>query len=127
LGDPIFGFVTILEGIKIHRVSCPNAKHMLDRFPYRMINAKWRNTGKKSSFQASLHISGSDRADIMTDISRIIAKDIGVQMRSIAINSEDKEFDGTLRIYVNDLEHLDFLVQKLKNIKGVQSVTRSDS
>ena len=63
----------------------------------------------------------------MTDISRIIAKDIGVQMRSIAINSEDKEFDGTLRIYVNDLEHLDFLVQKLKNIKGVQSVTRSDS
>jgi GTP pyrophosphokinase len=127
LGDPIFGFVTILEGIKIHRVSCPNAKHMLDRFPYRMINAKWRNTGKKSSFQASLHISGSDRADIMTDISRIIAKDIGVQMRSIAINSEDKEFDGTLRIYVNDLEHLDFLIQKLKNIKGVQSVTRSDS
>ena len=127
LGDPIFGFVTILEGIKIHRVSCPNAKHMLDRFPYRMINAKWRNTGKKSSFQASLHIAGSDRADIMTDISRIIAKDIGVQMRSIAINSEDKEFDGTLRIYVNDLEHLDFLIQKLKNIKGVQSVTRSDS
>ncbi len=126
-GDDIFGFVTILEGIKIHRLTCPNAKQMIERYPYRIIKAKWRNTGKRNSFQATIHISGSDRSGIVTDISRIISKEIGIQMRSISINSEDKSFDGTLRVFVNDLEHLDFLIQKLKNIKGVHSVTRSDA
>ncbi len=126
-GDEIFGFVTILEGIKIHRLTCPNAKQMVERYPYRIIKAKWRNTGKRNSFQATIHISGSDRAGIVTDISRIISKENGIQMRSIAINSDDKSFDGTLRVFVNDLEHLDFLIQKLKNIKGVHSVTRSDA
>ena len=126
-GDNIFGFVTIQEGIKIHRITCPNAKQMTERYPYRIIKAKWRNTGKRNSFQASIHIAGSDRNGIVTDISRIIAKEVGVQMRAISINSENKSFDGTLRVFVNDLEHLDFLMQKLKNIKGVLSVSRSDS
>lgn len=126
-GDEIFGFVTIQEGIKIHRLTCPNAKQMTDRYPYRLIKAKWNNTGKRNSFQAAIHISGSDRKGIVTDISRIITKEVGIQMRSIAINSENKSFDGTLRVFVNDLEHLDFLIQKLKNIKGVHLVSRSDS
>lgn len=126
-GDDIFGFVTIGEGIKIHRTTCPNAKQMKERYPYRIIKAKWRNTGKKNAFQASLHIAGSDRVGIVSDISRIIVKEVGIQMRSIAINSEEKSFDGMLRVYVNDLEHLDFLIKKLKNIKGVHSVSRSDS
>jgi GTP diphosphokinase / guanosine-3',5'-bis(diphosphate) 3'-diphosphatase len=126
-GDEIFGFVTIFEGIKIHRKTCPNSKQMTERYPYRIIKAKWRATLKRNSFQATIHISGSDRAGIVTDISRIIAKEIGIQMRSITINSEDKAFDGTLRIFVNDLEHLDFLIQRLKNIKGVQTVSRSDA
>jgi GTP pyrophosphokinase len=126
-GDEIFGFVTILEGIKIHRTTCPNAKQMVERYPYRIIKAKWRITGKRNSFQATIRISGSDRIGIVTDISRIISKEVGIQMRSIAINSEDKAFDGTLRVFLNDLEHLDFLMQKLKNIKGVHSVSRSDA
>jgi guanosine-3',5'-bis(diphosphate) 3'-pyrophosphohydrolase len=126
-GDEIFGFVTILEGIKIHRITCPNAKQLFDRYPYRIIKAKWRMTGKRNAFQASIRISGSDRRGIVTDISRIISKEVGIQMRSIAINSEDKSFDGTLRVFVNDLEHLDFLMQKLKNIKGVHSVSRADT
>ena len=126
-GDEIFGFVTILEGIKIHRTTCPNARQMVERYPYRIIKAKWRITGKRNSFQATIRISGSDRIGIVTDISKIISKEVGIQMRSIAINSEDKAFDGTLRVFVNDLEHLDFLMQKLKNIKGVHSVTRADA
>ena len=126
-GDEIFGFVTILDGIKIHRITCPNAKQMTERYPYRIIKAKWRITGKRNSFQASIHISGSDRVGIVTDISRIITKEVGIQMRSIAINSKDKAFDGTLKVFVNDLEHLDFLMQKLKNIKGVHSVSRADA
>jgi GTP diphosphokinase / guanosine-3',5'-bis(diphosphate) 3'-diphosphatase len=92
-----------------------------------LIKAKWNNTGKRNSFQASIHIAGSDRSGIVTDISRIITKEVGIQMRSIAIDSENKSFDGNLRVFVNDLEHLEFLMQKLKNIKGVHSVSRADS
>lgn len=125
-GDDIFGFVTIREGIKIHRVSCPNAKQMIERYPYRLIKAKWRSTGKRNSFQATVRVAGSDRLGLVNDLTHIIAKEVGVQMRSITINSENSSFEGILRVFVNDTHHLDFLMQKLKNIKGVDSVTRSD-
>jgi GTP pyrophosphokinase len=126
-GDEIFGFVTIKDGIKIHRTNCPNAKQMSDRYPYRLIRAKWNQTGKRNAFQAAIHIAGSDRKGIVTDISRIITKEVGIQMRAISMDTENKSFDGTVRIFVNDLEHLDFLISKLKNIKGIHSVSRSDS
>ncbi len=125
-GDDIFGFVTIREGIKIHRLACPNAKQMIERYPYRLIKAKWRSTGKRNSFQATIRIAGSDRIGIVSDLTHIISKDVGVQMRSINVSSENSNFEAILRVFVNDTNHLDFLMQKLKNIKGVDSVTRSD-
>ncbi len=125
-GDDIFGFVTINDGIKIHRRSCPNAKQMFERYPYRIIPAKWRDTTRKSSFQATIRLSGTDDANIVTNISHVISKDIGVQMRSINVDTENGEFEGTLRVYVNNLEHLDFLMKKLQHIKGVLSVSRAD-
>ena len=125
-GDDIFGFVTIREGIKIHRISCPNAKQMIDRYPYRLIKAKWRSTDKRNSFQATIRVAGSDRMGMVNDMTNIIGKEVGVKMRSININSENGAFEGILRVFVNDTHHLDFLMQKLKNIKGVDSVTRSD-
>ena len=125
-GDPIFGFVTIGEGIKIHRETCPNAPQLLERYPYRFIKAKWQDTKKKSSFQATIRIAGTDEVGIMGQISHVISKDISVQMRSINIDTNNGEFDGTLRVFVNDLEHLDFLMNKLKSINGVISVTRAD-
>ncbi len=125
-GDDIFGFVTIREGIKIHRVTCPNAKQMIERYPYRLIKAKWRSTGKRNAFQATVRVAGSDRLGLVNDLTHIIAKEGGVQMRSITINAENSSFEGILRVFVNDTHHLDFMMQKLKNIKGVDSVTRSD-
>ena len=125
-GDDIFGFVTITEGIKIHRVTCPNAPQLFDRYPYRIIKAKWQETKKKSSFQATVRISGTDELGIVGQISHVISKDVSVQMRSINIDSNNGAFDGTLRVFVNGLEHLDFLMNKLKSIKGVLSVTRAD-
>jgi len=125
-GDDIFGFVTISEGIKIHRSSCPNAPQMIERYPYRLIKAKWQDTRKKSSFQATIRISGTDEMNIVAQISHVVLKDIGVQMRSINIDSSNGAFDGTLRVFVNGLEHLDFLMNKLKSINGVVSVTRAD-
>jgi len=125
-GDDIFGFVTISEGIKIHRTSCPNAPQLLERYPYRIIKAKWQETKKKSSFQATIRISGTDEMGVVGQISHVISKDISVQMRSINIDSNKGAFDGTLRVFVNGLEHLDFLMNKLRSINGVISVSRAD-
>ena len=125
-GDPIFGFVTIGEGIKIHRSTCPNAPQMYERYPYRIIKAIWQDTKKKSSFQATIRIAGTDELGIVGQISHVISKDISVQMRSINIDTNNGVFDGTLRVFVNGLEHLDFLMNKLKSIHGVISVSRAD-
>lgn len=125
-GDDIFGFVTIQEGIKIHRISCPNAKQMIERYPYRVIKAKWQETKKKSSFQATIRLSGTDEAGIVAQISHVLSKDIGVQMRSINIESNNGNFDGSLRVFVNGLDHLDFLMNKLRSINGVVTVSRAD-
>jgi guanosine-3',5'-bis(diphosphate) 3'-pyrophosphohydrolase len=125
-GDPIFGFVTINEGIKIHRTNCPNAPQMIERYPYRLIKAMWQDTKKKSSFQATIRIAGTDEAGIVGQISYVLSKDIGVQMRSINIDTNNGAFDGTLRVFVNGLDHLDFLMNKLKSINGVVSVSRAD-
>lgn len=125
-GDGIFGFVTIKEGIKIHRTSCPNAPQMKERYPYRVIKAKWRDSSARSSFLATLHISGTDEQGIVSEISHIIAKDVGTQMRSINIGSDKGDFEGRLQVLVYNLDHLEFLMHKLKNVKGVISVTREE-
>ncbi len=125
-GDGIFGFITIREGIKIHRRTCPNAKQMMERYPYRIIPARWRDSGKRTSFQATIKMAGTDEIGIVGQISHVIAKDISAQMRSINIDSANGEFEGTLRVFVNNLEHLDFLMKKLQHIKGVLHVSRAD-
>jgi GTP pyrophosphokinase len=99
---------------------------MRERYPYRFIKAKWRETKQNSSFQATIHLVGADRQGIVGDISYIIAKDVGVQMRSINIDSKNGSFEGVLRVYVNDIDHLDFLMNKLHSIKGIEYVTRGD-
>ena len=126
-GDEIFGFVTISDGIKIHRRSCPNAKQMVERYPYRIIPARWRDSTKRSSFQATIRLSGTDESGVVAQISHVISKDVGVQMRSINLDAVNGQFDGTLRVFVNNLEHLSFLMLKLQNIKGVTHVTRADA
>jgi GTP pyrophosphokinase len=125
-GDVIFGFVTISHGIKIHRNSCPNAAQMKERFPYRVIMAKWRESSSKNSFLTTLHISGVDEIGIVTEITHIISKDVGVHMRSININSDKGKFEGILKVLVYNVEHIEFLMQRLKKVKGVISVTRGE-
>ncbi len=128
-GDSIFGFVSINEGIKIHRNNCPNAPQMKERFPYRIIKAKWRSDSggsNRNSFLATLHISGTDEIGIVSEISHVIAKDIGTHMRSINIETVKGNFEGILKVLVYNVEHLDFLIQRLKKVKGVTSVTRGE-
>ncbi len=131
-GDPIFGFVSIKDGIKIHRKNCPNAAQMKERYPYRLIKATWKNdeSENRSSFLASLYISAEDELGIVSEISHIIDSDMGARMRSINIGQveEKKEKKGkieiSLKILVYNLDNLEFIVHKIKKIKGVNSISR---
>jgi GTP pyrophosphokinase len=125
-GDDIFGFVTIKDGIKIHRNNCPNAAQMKERYPYRVIKAVWKDNGTRNSFLTTLHISGTDDMGILSEITHIIAKDVGTKMRAVNIGSNDRNFEGKLEVLVRDTNHLEFLIHKLKKIKGVLSVSRGD-
>lgn len=125
-GDSVYGFVTINDGIKIHRNNCPNAKQMKERFPYRVIKAKWRDTSNRNSFLTTLYISGMDDQGVLNDVTQVIAKDIGTQMRSINIESDKGKFEGILKILVFNVEHLEFVINRLLKVKGITSVTRGD-
>ncbi len=125
-GDPIFGFISVMGGIKIHRMQCPNAPEMHSRFGYRIVKAQWTgNTG--GSYQAVLRVIGADDIGIVTNISQIISKDTSVKMRSVTVNSKEGFFEGDVTVTVNNTDVLLSLMKKIKAIKGVHSVSRIDA
>lgn len=124
-GDDVFGFVTVSEGIKIHRTTCPNAAELLSNYGYRIIKAKWASS-RKHSFEATLSIIGTDRLGLVSDVSNIISEELKVNMRSLSINTEGGIFEGIIRLYVEDTSHLDMLVKKLEKVTGVVKVSRSN-
>lgn len=126
-GDSIFGFVTVSEGIKIHRTNCPNARQLVNRYNYRIIKAQWTRSAGKQSFQAMIKVSGIDEMGILNKITDIISKDLKVRMRSITMDSNDGMFDGKLKLFVDSAKHLEMLMSKLKKEKGILKVTRIDS
>ena len=122
-GDDVFGFITVSDGIKIHRTTCPNAAELLSNYGYRIIKAKWASA-RKHSFEATLAIIGTDRLGLVNDVSNIISEELKVNMRSLSINTEGGIFEGIIRLYVEDTSHLDTLVKKLKKVSGVVKVSR---
>ncbi len=122
-GDPIFGFVTLNRGIKIHRQNCPNAAHLKDAKGYRVIRAKWAGKGN-SQYAITLHVVGKDDIGIVNNITSIINKEKNVLLRSISISSKDGLFQGTLTVQIDEIKQLEALVKKLSTVKGVKSVTR---
>lgn len=122
-GDDVFGFVTVNEGIKIHRTSCPNAVELLSNYGYRVVKAKWTSQ-QQIAFLAGLKIDGTDRMGLINDITRIISDELHVNMQSISIETEEGIFEGTIKLYVNDTRHLDMLIEKLEKVKGVFKVYR---
>ncbi len=124
-GDDVFGFITINEGIKIHRVNCPNAIQLLSNYAYRVVKAKW--TSKELiSFLAGIKITGIDEVGIVNNITKIISNELNVNMRSISFDTNDGTFEGTIMVFVQDTNHLTELTKKLKTVNGVLNVTRID-
>ncbi len=127
-GDSIFGFVTVGEGIKIHRTNCPNATRLLSQYGYRVIAANWRGDGYQKSFEALLHVRGIDDVGIVSRITDIISKDMEVDMRSINIEAiEDGTFDGKIKVMITDLLHLEQLMDKIKATHKYIEVNREVS
>jgi len=124
-GDDVFGFVTVGEGIKIHRVTCPNAVKLLSNYAYRVVKAKWTND-QLISFLAGLKLIGTDELGLVNNITKVISNENNVNMRSISFDTEDGIFMGTIMVYVHDTKHLNHLMENLKKVKGVNKVERMD-
>lgn len=122
-GDDIFGFVSS-QGIKIHRVNCPNAHDLFSRFGYRILKARWSGKTSSSSYTIVLRVIGNDQLNIVANLMSIISKEEGVQMRSITIDSNDGLFQGNIAVMLGDTSMLDQLIKKLRTVKGVKSVSR---
>ena len=122
-GDPIFGFVTINGGIKIHRMSCPNAPELRRRYGYRIVKARWSGKGA-SQYSITLRVIGSDDIGIVNNLTSIISKDEKLVLRSINIDSHDGLFSGNLVVMLEDTSRLESLLKKLRTVKGVKQVER---
>jgi len=125
-GDDVFGFITINEGIKIHRVNCPNAIQLLSNYAYRVVKAKWTSQ-ELISFLAGIKITGIDEVGIVNNITKIISNELNVNMRSISFDTNDGTFEGTVMVFVQDTDHLLDLMKKLKKVNGVLTVSRMQS
>jgi len=125
LGDAVFGFVTISEGIKIHRTGCPNAHNLIARYPYRVIAAQWSKTKISTSFIASIKITGVEDMGIVNKISEIISA-YSVRIRNFTYNMEDGMFEGMLNLLVPNNDVLYGLIKKIRTIKGVLKVNRQN-
>lgn len=125
-GDEIFGFVTVSEGIKIHRSNCTNASEMLDRYHYRVVQARWAEMSELSSYVATIRLSGNDQPGILKDITNIVSVDLKADIRSINLNSRNGKFDGSIMVNVNGKAHLNLIIGKLVRLKGIKKVSREN-
>jgi GTP diphosphokinase / guanosine-3',5'-bis(diphosphate) 3'-diphosphatase len=125
-GDDVFGFVTVNEGIKIHRTNCPNAPELLSHHGNRVVKAKWTSQ-HEVAFLTGLKIRGTDRVGLINDVSKIISEELKVNMSSMSIHTDNGIFEGEIMLYVNDTRHLEQLMEKLRNVEGVVKTSRFDS
>ncbi len=123
-GDSVFGFVTVSNGITIHRISCPNASRLLDRYNYRILKVRWREVKDSPVFQVTIKITGIDTIGLVGEITKVISSDLKVNMRSISFDTKDGRFDGKISLQIKDTEHLEQLNHKILKVKGVEKVSR---
>jgi len=125
-GDDIFGFVTVSEGIKIHRTNCTNAAEMLERYHYRVVKARWAEISELTSYVATIRISGNDQPGILSDITNVVSGDLKANIRSINLNSHNGKFDGSLMVNVDGKAHLNLILGRLVKLKGIRKVSREN-
>lgn len=125
-GDPIIGYITLGEGIKIHRKTCNNLLNLSAEDSSKLIPVQWPYS-EGSYFVAGLIVKGEDRPGILNDIANTIVTYGNTNIKSLNINTNESNFEGTITLFVNNLEYLNKLIQKLKKVKGVYTVERFES
>ncbi|HKL03659.1 MAG TPA: RelA/SpoT family protein, partial [Cryomorphaceae bacterium] len=125
-GDDVFGFVTINDGIKIHRNKCPNAVQLRSNYAYRVIRATWQSQ-KEKEFLAYIFFKGIDDIGLVHNITQTISNDLNVNMKAISFESNDGVFNGRVSVYVYDTDHLKGLMKRLREVEGVLTVERAET
>jgi GTP diphosphokinase / guanosine-3',5'-bis(diphosphate) 3'-diphosphatase len=125
-GDDVFGFLTINDGIKIHRVNCPNAVQLMSKYSYRVIKTKWTKQ-HEIAFLTGIKLTGIDDVGLVNKITNIITGQMNLNMRSISFDSSDGVFEGRIMVYVHDTAELEDLTGRLTALDGILEVGRFDS
>ena len=125
-GDDVFGFVTTGEGLKIHRTNCPNAPSLMANYGHRIVKTKWAKN-KEVSFLTGLRIIGIDDVGIIHKITNLISGEMRINISAMTIEAKDGLFEGNLKVFVHDKEHLDDLVHRLLRMDGIEQVQRFDT
>ena len=125
-GDDVFGFLTINEGIKIHRTNCPNAVQLMSKYAYRIIKTRWTKQ-HEIAFLTGIKLTGIDDVGLVNKITNIITGQMNLNMRSISFESVDGVFEGRIMVYVHDTAELEDLAARLTALDGILEVNRFDS
>lgn len=125
-GDPVIGYITVGEGIKIHRKSCVNLINLSANDASKLVDVQWPEA-EGSLFVAGISIRGKDRPGILNDISHSIVTYQNTNIKSININTSESSFEGSVAVYVNNLDHLNRIIERLKKVQGIYSVERFES
>lgn len=122
-GDDVFGFITINDGIKIHRTTCPNSVQLMSKYSYRVVKTKWNNQ-RDVAFLSGLKLNGIDTMGVISQVSEIITNNLHINMKSISFESKDGIYEGKIMLYVTDSEQLEIVINQMKAIEGLVSITR---
>ena len=122
-GEEVFGFITINEGIKVHKKECPNAISLQSNYAYRIISAKWVDSSS-DEFTVNLKLSGIDNMGIVSDVTRLISNQMNVNIIKLSFDSDDGIFTGVIRVSVKNKTILNRLLENLLKIKGIDKVMR---
>jgi GTP pyrophosphokinase len=125
-GDDVFGFVTTGEGLKIHRTNCPNATRLLANHAHRVVKTKWAKN-KEISFLTGLKIVGLDDVGVIHKITNLLSGELKLNIAAMTIEANHGVFEGNVKIFVQDKEHLNVVVNKLLELPGIERVDRYDT
>jgi len=123
-GDSVFGFVSVNDGIKVHKKDCPNSISLRSNYAYRVISAKWIDS-KSHEFNTKINLTGIDDLGIISQITSTISDSMNVNMNKISFESNDGTFTGTISLEVSNTVILNKLLKSLKKIKGIEKVARN--
>jgi GTP pyrophosphokinase len=122
-GDKVFGFLTVSDGMKVHKKDCPNAIQLQSNFAYRIYKAKWIDSSQEE-FNADLRLTGIDDIGLINKITSVISENLHVNMKKIAFTSQDGFFLGNIRVSVKNKSILKRLIDQLKKIEGIDKISR---